>query len=437
MTMDWTQTALLGLYSSLLFALPLNFMLSTVMNTPAKKGKGLLLLSLYFFMIFLIGSALGKFSTLAVLLPQITNFFIPAIFFRQRGARLLLYGIFTTAYPIVLDIISSYTITLALGADTFARIVNSHSFRGGVFTNIVALLVHCCLLLLAKGLRRVFTKHGARVREGLLAVRPVALVAINAFVFASALNQLSNATAGFSMSEMAYAYALCVVLPPVSITYLIQDVQYLRQKRRNETLEQQKRVNDALLTNMRIFKHNIGNMLYGLEGEILSGNVDQVQAYYEQLIANLARIHNENIVMLQNVPTLALTTLLLRQMEEAEKSGVPVYLHVEKGLVLRRLSASDLCAVLGALMDNAREAAEQSAAPYLSVELRNAQAATEVVVRNTYEETVGVSSFEASTKPGHQGLGLRSVREILGKYRNCYLNLRTVGQYVEAQILME
>ena len=125
--------------------------------------------------------------------------------------------------------------------------------------------------------------------------------------------------------------------------------------------------------------------------------------------------------MLQNVPTLALTTLLLRQMEEAEKSGVPVYLHVEKGLVLRRLSASDLCAVLGALMDNAREAAEQSAAPYLSVELRNAQAATEVVVRNTYEETVGVSSFEASTKPGHQGLGLRSVREILGKYRNCYL----------------
>ena len=80
------------------------------------------------------------------------------------------------------------------------------------------------------------------------------------------------------MSEMAYAYALCVVLPPVSITYLIQDVQYLRQKRRNETLEQQKRVNDALLTNMsRIFKHNIGNMLYGLEGEILSGNVDQVQ----------------------------------------------------------------------------------------------------------------------------------------------------------------
>ncbi len=437
MTMHWTQAVPLSAYFALVFVLPLNFMLSTVMNTPAKKGKGFLLLFLYIFVVFLVGTALGRLSALAVLLLQAACFFIPAIFFRQRGARLLLYGIFAMAYPIVLDIITSYTLTLVLGADTFGHIAKAQSIRESVFTNTLAFLVHCCLVLLAKGLRRVFTKHGARAREGLLAVRPVALVAINAFVFASALNQLSHATAQFSMSELAYAYALCVILPPVSITYLIQDVQYLRQKRRNETLEQQKRVNDALLSNMRIFKHNIGNMLYGLEGEILSGNVGRVQAYYEELITNLARIHNENIIMLQNVPTLALTTLLLRQMEAAEKIGVPVYLHVEKGLVLRRLSASDLCAVLGALMDNAREAAEQSAAPYLSVELRNAQGATEMVVRNTYEETVGVSSFEASTKPGHQGLGLRSAREILGKYRNCYLNLRTVGQYVEAQILME
>ena len=40
-----------------------------------------------------------------------------------------------------------------------------------------------------------------------------------------------------------------------------------------------------------------------------------------------------------------------------------------------------------------------------------------------------------SSKPGHSGHGLQSVREILGRSRRAYLNKQVTGKYVLAQLL--
>ena len=435
--MTWKQWIIMNAYSVLTMTSGINYMQSTMMNVPMKRGRDLLYLHLYMAFTFVVSSFIGTREAGTTLIGFTSFFLLPVLFYGQRGRNIFLYGSISIVFSILLDITTAYTITLVLGADTFNRIINANSFQSYLFTTTVVGALSFILPWSYKICHAFFTRHSTSVRNGFLLLRPAALMLIMLSVFAYSVVQVGKQSTQYNIMEMTYTYALCIILLPVSITYFIQDMVYFRQKQRNQTLEQQKRINDALLANMRIFKHNIGNMLYGLEGEILSKDTGQIQSYYEELVTKLALIQNENIIMLQNMPVSSVTALILRQLEEAQQQEIPVYLFVQKGLTLRGLGQADLSAVLGVLIDNAREAAACSALPYVSIELRNVQTMTEIVVRNTYAGDAGSLTFGKSTKEGHMGLGLKSVRDVLKKQHGCYLNMRSVGQYVEAQLLLK
>jgi sensor histidine kinase YesM len=231
-----------------------------------------------------------------------------------------------------------------------------------------------------------------------------------------------------------------VLMLAVALSYLFQDINYLVQSQRLNTLEQQQRISRSLLQNLRFFRHNVINMLYGLEGAMLSDDGEKTAAYFNEIKEKCALVNNENISALEKITNPSLSALMLHAIDKARMVQLPINLYVQDGLVFPYvLGDADLCQLVGVLVDNALEAANDASERYVMLELRNVENALELIVSNTYTGTVTIEQLSrggVSTKEGHPGHGLASCYHILSRKRNVHLNFWVTGQYVRAQLLL-
>lgn len=358
--------------------------------------------------------------------------------YRYPAGKKLLIGFATFILSILDDLLGSITIIPLIGEEAFELARTCQSRPLFLLVTCLPVLYPGFVALIIRLVRRLLSDHkkdsGERKNHVVwLFVRPTLLVVADIWAFGQVMGRIRSQSVEMIWIELLSNYALMIVLLLVSLTYIIQDIRYISQYRRNETLENEKRITDVLLKNMRTFKHNVANMLYGFEGYILSGETNQMQDYYKEIVQRCSLINNENIVMLQNIPSKAVVGLLLHHIDRINQYEIPMLVYVDRNLKLTGLRESEVCEVLGVLLDNALEATQLSKSPSIAVEMRNHGNSLEIVVRNSISLDEKVD-FEKSSKPGHEGVGLESVRNLLEKH-NAYLNICQVGQYVEAQIL--
>ena len=226
----------------------------------------------------------------------------------------------------------------------------------------------------------------------------------------------------------------------VAISYAVQDIRYIWQLQRLNTLEQQQAISRSLLQNLRYFRHNMVNMLYGLEGELIGGDRKTVTAYYQQMREKCMLVNNENIAALERVTNPSVGAVLLRGVDKARQLNLPMNLYVQENVHFgRTLPEADLCQVLGVLQDNAIEAADKAEERFVSVEIRAVESGVEIIVKNTYAGEVSPEQLTrggVSTKEGHEGQGLSSCYQILARRKGAFLNFWVTGQYVQAQLLL-
>lgn len=245
---------------------------------------------------------------------------------------------------------------------------------------------------------------------------------------------------GMIGTEYVLVTPMFFLMSAIVFSYFIQDLRYLSQLRRNDTLERQKIVSDALLSNLRSFRHNMVNMLYGFEGAILSGDRERIVQYYQEMTQRCALVNNENIVALERIVNPSVSSVVLHALDRAREEQFPCNLYVQKDIRFNcRMADSDLCEVLGVLLDNAIEAAVQAQIQFVSIEMRNADNSLEIIVKNTYSGQVTEHALRGgkSSKKEHMGQGLRSCYEILERQKAAFLNFRISGQYVQAQLLIQ
>ncbi len=226
----------------------------------------------------------------------------------------------------------------------------------------------------------------------------------------------------------------------VVLSYLFQDFHYLAMRRRNETLEHQKVITDTLIADMRQFRHNIINMIYGYEGVLLYGTPHEQLQYYETMARDCARINNENILSLQRIGDVAVSALLLNKLERARDMSLPIYLTVSSQLHFGRIPSSVLCQALGVLLDNAIEAADGSVDARVSILITETSDGLEFSILNTYRDGFDISAFLmghlASTKPGHKGDGLKSIESLCRRYPTMSLSKLQKGRFIECVLMI-
>lgn len=129
-----------------------------------------------------------------------------------------------------------------------------------------------------------------------------------------------------------------------------------------------------------------------------------------------------------------LNSILLDWKERAEKQNIKPEIFVEAGFQIDYMRGIDIMAVFGNLLDNALEAASQCKEGKVRIQMymQNGGAFSVIHIKNNYTGTLKYKGkvLVSTKKDGEiHGIGIESVKEIIGHYRGWIENSGSNQQY--------
>ncbi len=171
-------------------------------------------------------------------------------------------------------------------------------------------------------------------------------------------------------------------------------------------------IND-ILEEMRIIKHNLKNSLIIIDTYNKTNQNDKLQEYINDLMEEtdvfiVPKIDEENII----------TSYLNYKVEQAKLKNIKV--HIENCLTNEIvIDKTDICQVLGNIMDNAVEANEKNTNKHINILLYNNDDYMIIKSQNPTNEPLIIKNNEIVTSKKdtkNHGLGLKSIKKIAEKY---------------------
>ncbi len=189
----------------------------------------------------------------------------------------------------------------------------------------------------------------------------------------------------------------------------------------------------------RGIKHDFYNILQTYSGYLEIGDLEHLKEYHAALVDTTthAGVAMELGQKIHQNP--ALVSLLISKAECAQEANVRFQFSLQCGLENTYIDNLDLCRILSCLLDNAIEAAASSAAKmiYFSAEVKNNISKIFIITNSTGKpvDVEGIFVHGATSKRGHSGIGLSTVRKVIGKYGNCAFHMEyhdyEVSTYLE------
>lgn len=196
---------------------------------------------------------------------------------------------------------------------------------------------------------------------------------------------------------------------------------------------------EDMTKNIRKNHHDFSNILISLGGYIYQSPVNEreLKKYYESVTKTFEDDYHYflEVSKLKNIAVPELKTLIFTKIMDATKKGIPFNIEIEQPiqeLPLDQLSLSRIC---GILMDNALEAAAESADPYVRLAVIEDETTIVLVLINSTKFKdihLMLEQDNFSTKGDNRGLGLSIVRSIIQKHSN-WVTMKTTQQENEVR----
>nr|WP_092069534.1 GHKL domain-containing protein [Dendrosporobacter quercicolus]NSL47507.1 DenW [Dendrosporobacter quercicolus DSM 1736]SDL92263.1 Sensor_kinase_SpoOB-type, alpha-helical domain [Dendrosporobacter quercicolus] len=215
-----------------------------------------------------------------------------------------------------------------------------------------------------------------------------------------------------------YFIIVNILLPVFTITVINRLVLQLKHQIESQTqLDTLGKVKELLLT-MREQRHNFRQELQVVYGLL---EVEEFQAAQDYLKKSVSEVTAASEMI--KTDNLGITALLYAKTGLADARKINLHVTVQTSLRKLSMDTRDINLVLGNLIDNALEAAQECSAPERIVEVFILQNAKDYIfeVRNlgaTILPDISGKIFQAgfSTKGKERGLGLYSIKKLVYKY---------------------
>lgn len=176
-------------------------------------------------------------------------------------------------------------------------------------------------------------------------------------------------------------------------------------------------------------KHDFNNILQTYTGFIDLGKIDSLRKYHYSLVETITQAGAPIELGKKTHENPALMTLLGNKVTYAQKSGVTLSYSLLCDVSDFYVDNMDLCRMLACLLDNAIEGAKASEEKkiYFSVESKS-QNSKLFIITNSVAKAIDVDNIVnhgVSSKEGHSGIGLSTVRSIVNKYGNCSFRIES------------
>ena len=301
--------------------------------------------------------------------------------------------------------------------------------------NFAAFLVILCILLF----KIKFNIPGDISKKKFIAVL-MNCILTSIFIVPNLIS-LEKLSSSIPTGIFMYNSVLCILLLFINIFSIIKtsELDILRQSM--ETQKLYIKSLDEVVDKLRGFKHDFNNMVQVIGGYLSLNNIDGLKNYHRQLLCETKYIANVlplNTYLMDNPP---LYGLLLSKVSYAEVNEIQFNLEITCNIDIYGIKAYDFYKVLGILLDNALEAAQESGRRYTEIIIGQKDNKHIISISNTFAGEIDMDKiFENgyTTKSEHSGFGLWEIRKILSRYKNISLitsmNDKMITQQLEINL---
>ncbi len=220
-----------------------------------------------------------------------------------------------------------------------------------------------------------------------------------------------------------------IVLVVLSIYDTYKCVQLEKKKEALRISELHNKTLTELLDGIRTFKHDHANTIHAISGYLAFNDIDGLRKYFAVLDHDTKKNAQLESISPTKISVPSIYTLIATKYDVASKKDI--FFRVETMYDYKKLAMPiyDFTKVLGVLIDNAIEAAEECEVKEINISFR--RIATEQLqiftIENTYKDksvdTEKIFEKHYSTKNRNSGIGLWEVRNLVD--RNVNVNIVT------------
>lgn len=220
------------------------------------------------------------------------------------------------------------------------------------------------------------------------------------------------------------------------VTYLLFSLYSLSKSTQLElttlNLEQEKEHNRILKLaqdDIRGFRHDFTNIICTIGGYVHTKDMEGLTNYYNQIQKDVVKVNNLTALNPDIINNPAIYALITSKYDKAADLNISMSVEVFTDLNSLPMKIYEFTRILGILLDNAIEAAQECDEKNVYIHIRKDEKHNRqlLIVENTYKDktidTDKIFEKNYSTKPKNTSLGLWEVRQILKRNNN--LNLYT------------
>lgn len=182
--------------------------------------------------------------------------------------------------------------------------------------------------------------------------------------------------------------------------------------------------------NIRGFKHDFNNIVQAIGGYVALNDMDGLKDYYKNLLTDCKLTNNLNLLNPETINNPSIYSLLTNKYFIATSKNIKMTFSIFTDLSNINFNMYELSRILGILLDNAIEAAEETDEKFVEIEFISDNKKQLFIIRNSCDSsnisTTKIFEKGYSTKERNSGIGLWKVHKILSKNTN--LDLFTTAE---------
>lgn len=313
-------------------------------------------------------------------------------------------------------------------AAVFLFILQTDTIDDSLINALIFLIVRCIVFIILfivskKSCNNFIANFLPKTPNYILAMILINIFISDGLVYTSGFSTTDIQLKNFLIKILAFANTLCLIVVLVSLLTNVLFRQY--QKDINKILENQVQIqlkhyekSEKINTEIRRFRHDYNNHMNCMKSLVQSGRYDELMDY----VNNISDAFPQS-GFLYNTGNYIADAILTDKLENARKNGTNISF---KGIISPSINNTDLCIILGNILDNAVEACEKiDGEKEISVFGGYQHGYFILIVKNPISCHVQTENgIPATTKPdaSYHGFGLQNVESVVKKYDGIMLS---------------
>jgi len=246
-----------------------------------------------------------------------------------------------------------------------------------------------------------------------------------------------------ALPNLAHGVMYFLAIALIVIIVINLSMRYTRKVKHEAEQKYIKEVEERQLE-IRRFRHDYLHLLSTMKSFISDKDFEGLEQYYNsEIMPTTEWLNHQNIELgnLGNLEIKEIKSLLSMKLMQAQTLQIETIIEIPEVVNKINMKSSLLARILGNLLDNAIEELAHIEAPMLNFAILDKEDHQLIVVRNTCRDDVPTTKqlFEKgfSTKGDNRGMGLSTVKQIIGKLNHVSLTTKAENGYFVQELKIE